>query len=93
MRDVAYAIRRGALAFMAVEYVCLSIFVIIMAIIISTAVAWQSGICYVVGAILSGFAGFVGMSIATQANVRTTQAAKTSLSSAMRMAFNGGSIM
>jgi K(+)-stimulated pyrophosphate-energized sodium pump len=99
MKDIADRIRAGAMAFLKSEFKTLLIFVIAVAILLffkSTTEASSNGfvvISFIGGAFLSGFTGYMGMRIATKANVRTTQAAKTSLSNALRVAFSGGSVM
>ena len=99
MKDIAEQIQTGAMAFLAREYKVLSIFVVAVAALL--AVANMSGenqspliaVAFVCGAIASGLAGYFGMKIATDANVRTTQAAKTSLPAALDVAFSGGAVM
>ena len=90
---------RGAMAFLEAEYRVLSIFVIIVAILLgfqganSANSSWLVAFSFIVGALCSGLAGFIGMKVATKANVRTTQAARTSLASGLKVAFTGGSVM
>ncbi len=99
MKDLALHIREGALAFLSAEYRVLAIFVVIAGIllgIISQLVEtthWFIVVAFVIGAVFSGLAGNVGMRIATAANVRTTQAARTSLSKALKVSFTGGTVM
>ncbi|MFO8055077.1 MAG: sodium/proton-translocating pyrophosphatase, partial [Bacteroidales bacterium] len=99
MQNIARRIRDGAMAFLKSEYKALSIFVVAVAILLffkSTTEADTNGfvvVSFITGAVLSGLAGFMGMRIATKANVRTTQAAKTSLGKALGVAFSGGSVM
>ncbi|MGM0438512.1 MAG: sodium-translocating pyrophosphatase, partial [Bacillota bacterium] len=84
-----------AMAFLSSEYKILSIFVLIVAIIMSLVpnLGWQTGISFVLGALFSGLAGFIGMQIATNSNARTTHAAESSLNKALDVAFSGGSVM
>jgi K(+)-stimulated pyrophosphate-energized sodium pump len=99
MRSIANHIADGAMAFLKAEYRVLSIFVLIA----SAALGWLSlqvttshpliVVAFIIGALFSVLAGFLGMRIATKANVRTTQAARTSLSHALKVSFNGGSVM
>jgi K(+)-stimulated pyrophosphate-energized sodium pump len=97
MKEIGQAVREGAMAFLAREYKILAIFVVAVAILLffgnqsrgTTLVA----LSFIVGALCSAFAGFFGMRVATLANNRTTQAARTSLNSALHVAFNGGSVM
>jgi K(+)-stimulated pyrophosphate-energized sodium pump len=99
MTELASHIAEGAMAFLRAEWKVLIYFVIIAGIILAwsgTLVehsSWIISISFVIGAVLSAFAGYVGMRIATKANVRTTQAAKTSLKKALQVSFTGGSVM
>lgn len=99
MARIAKNISDGAMSFLKAEYKILSIFVLAVAILLyfkGTAEAGSHGavaLSFVVGAICSGLAGFIGMRVATKANVRTTQAARTSLGRALEVAFAGGSVM
>lgn len=98
MKNIASSISRGAMAFLKAEYKVLSIFVVVVAIILAISAdpatsSWMVSIAFVVGAICSALAGFIGMKVATKANVRTTQAARTSLGKGLEVAFAGGSVM
>ena len=99
MKEISDHIYEGALAFLNAEYKLLSIFVIIVSVllfIVSTIVPsthWMIVIAFIFGAIFSAFAGNIGMKIATKTNVRTTQAAKTSLPNALNISFGGGTVM
>ncbi len=99
MQGISKYIAEGAMAFLKAEYRVLSIFVVIAGIalgILSQMVAtshWFIVIAFVIGAVFSATAGNIGMRIATRANVRTTQAARTSLSSALNVSFKGGAVM
>jgi len=99
MARIAKNIADGAMSFLKAEYKILSIFVVAVAILLffkgSNEVGshWMVAISFVVGAICSALAGFIGMKVATKANVRTTQAAKTSLGKALEVAFAGGAVM
>ena len=99
MIDLSENIAEGARTFLNREYRWLSIFVIVVAgllIVVNLGQAnssWWIGVSFVAGAICSGLAGFIGMTVATKANVRTTQAARTSLGPAMSVAFSGGLVM
>lgn len=99
MKTISGHIADGAMAFLKAEYKVLAYFVVIVAILLavmgSTNVNshWSIGIAFVVGAIFSASAGFIGMKIATKANVRTAEAARTSLSKALKVSFTGGSVM
>ncbi|MBS1531444.1 MAG: sodium-translocating pyrophosphatase, partial [Bacteroidetes bacterium] len=99
MTELSGHIADGAMAFLKAEWKILSYYVIIAALLLAwsgTTVKdsdWVIGISFVTGAFLSAFAGFIGMRIATKANVRTTQAARTSLAKALGVSFTGGTVM
>lgn len=98
MKKIAGHIAEGAMAFLKAEYKVLSIFVLCVALLLAfTANSETSsplvGISFVLGAFSSALAGFIGMRVATKANVRTTHAARTSLGRALEVAFTGGSVM
>ena len=99
MQEIANHISEGALAFLNAEYRILAIFVIIAGIllgILSQMVEtshWLIVVAFVIGAVFSAVAGNIGMRIATKANVRTTQAARTSLAKALQVSFRGGTVM
>ncbi|HIE22538.1 MAG TPA: sodium-translocating pyrophosphatase, partial [Acidimicrobiia bacterium] len=97
MVELSAAIRAGAMAFLRREYTWVSVFVLVMAILIATLLDWGApwgAVAYVFGAVLSAFAGFVGMRIATAANSRTTEAARTGgIPAALPVAFRGGAVM
>ncbi|MGZ8902916.1 MAG: sodium-translocating pyrophosphatase, partial [Methylobacter sp.] len=80
-------------AFLTREYRVLAIFVVIVATVISTFLHWQTALCFVVGAIASGGAGYLGMYVAVRANVRTAAAASRGLHEGLRVAFGSGAIM
>lgn len=99
MTELSGYIAQGAMAFLKAEWKILSYFVVIAAILL----AWSGtlvensspviAISFIIGAVLSALAGYIGMNIATKANVRTTQAARTSLTKALAVSFTGGSVM
>ena len=99
MAEIAMYIRRGALAFLSAEYRLLAIFVVVAGALLgllSTVVDtthWFIVVAFVIGAVFSALAGNIGMRIATAANVRTTEAARTSLSKALKVSFSGGMVM
>lgn len=103
MKTIAKAIADGAMAFLKAEYRVLAIFVVIAGIllgIISTVEGiksehshWFIVVAFVIGAFFSALAGFIGMRVATKANVRTANAAQTSLSKALKVSFTGGTVM
>ena len=86
-------IQKGAKAFLRQEYIWVSAFVVVMAILIAILIAPLAAITYVIGAVLSATAGYAGMTVATMANARTTQAAKDGPGKALPVAFRGGAVM
>ena len=99
MVELSNYIAEGAMAFLKAEWKVLAIFAVVAAVILAwsgTLVETSSpviAISFVIGAVFSAFAGYLGMNIATKANVRTTQAARTSLKGALKVAFTGGTVM
>ncbi|MDP5169858.1 MAG: sodium-translocating pyrophosphatase [Bacteroidia bacterium] len=99
MAEIAKNIADGAMAFLKAEYRVLGIFVLVLAILLAVkgenevASNFWVAVSFIVGAVCSGLAGFIGMRVATKANVRTTNAARTSLGKALEVAFAGGSVM
>ncbi len=95
MKEIAAYISEGAQAFLTAEYKILIIFVAVICVLIGVGIGnWVTAICFVVGALFSTIAGFVGMKVATKANVRTANAAKESgMNKALSIAFSGGAVM
>ncbi len=99
MKMIGGNIAKGAMAFLKAEYRILAIFVLAIAILLGFANYGKSdssvliSLSFVVGALASGLAGFIGMRVATKSNNRTTQAARTSLTQGLEVAFVGGSVM
>lgn len=99
MKTLAGYISEGAMAFLKAEWKILSYFVVISAILLAWSgtlietSSWIIAISFIIGAFTSAFAGYIGMNIATKANVRTTQAARTSLAHALKVSFTGGTVM
>lgn len=99
MKEISDHIAHGAMAFLRAEYKILTYFVIIAAILLAVMGSsnenshWSIGLAFIVGAVFSALAGYIGMRIATKSNVRTAEAAKTSLSKALKVSFTGGSVM
>ncbi len=99
MKEISNYIAEGAMAFLKAEYKILTYFVIIGALLLGVMGAsnenshWSIALAFVLGAFFSALAGFIGMRIATKANVRTAQAARTSLSKALQVSFTGGGVM
>ena len=99
MKEISDHIYEGALAFLNAEYKLLAIFVIIVSVLLTVVsfvvptTHWLIVVAFIFGAIFSAFAGNIGMKIATKTNVRTTQAARTSLPNALKISFGGGTVM
>ncbi|MFM9986533.1 MAG: sodium-translocating pyrophosphatase, partial [Flavobacteriales bacterium] len=99
MKEIAGYVAEGAMAFLKAEYRILAIYVVIAGIglgVLSTQAPnshWLIVVAFVIGCFFSALAGFFGMRIATKANVRTTQAARTSLAQALKVSFTGGTVM
>jgi K(+)-stimulated pyrophosphate-energized sodium pump len=99
MKEIAGAIADGALAFLKAEWNVLIVFGLIVSVLLGWSgtlienSSWYIGVSFLIGAFVSAFAGYIGMNIATKSNVRTTQAARTSLSKALEVSFTGGSVM
>ncbi|SFN38119.1 K(+)-stimulated pyrophosphate-energized sodium pump [Chryseobacterium oleae] len=99
MKIISGHIADGAMAFLKAEYKILTYFVVVVAILLAVMGStnsnshWSIGLAFAVGAVFSALAGFIGMKIATKANVRTAEAARTSLSKALKVSFTGGSVM
>ena len=94
MKEIAGSIREGANAFLTAEYKILIIFAIVLFILIAIGINVITAVCFIVGAIFSTLAGYFGMNVATKANVRTANAAKTSgMNKALSIAFSGGAVM
>ncbi len=99
MKEISTYIAEGAMAFLRAEWKVLSYFVVIVGLLLAVMASanthshWSIAIAFVIGAFLSALAGFIGMRVATKANVRTAQAARSSLSKALDVSFGGGSVM
>ena len=94
MKEISSHIQEGAMAFLSREYKSLAVFVIILFIILGIGIDWPTAISFIVGAVFSALAGFIGMKVATKANVRTANAAKESgMNKALSVAFSGGAVM
>ncbi len=94
MKEISTAISEGAHAFLTAEYKILAIFIIVLFILIGLGIGFGSAIAFVIGTVFSILAGYFGMSVATKANVRTANAARTSgMNRALSIAFSGGAVM
>ncbi|WP_448663137.1 sodium-translocating pyrophosphatase [Sphingomonas sp. CJ20] len=92
MRDIAAAIQEGAKAYLGRQYLTIAVVGVIVAVVLFAALGPLSTLGFVIGAVLSGVAGFVGMNISVRANVRTAEAARTSLQGGLTLAFRSGAI-
>ncbi len=95
MEEIAGAIRVGANAFIRYEFKIVAIIGVIVAVVLGVFISWQTGVAFVIGAVMSASAGFVGMKIATYANVRVANRANETrnLGKTLKVAFKGGSVM
>jgi K(+)-stimulated pyrophosphate-energized sodium pump len=99
MKEISTYIAEGAMAFLKAEWKILSYFVIIVAILLGVMASgnpnshWSILVAFILGAVFSATAGYIGMRVATRANVRTAHAARTSLAKALSVSFTGGSVM
>ncbi len=94
MKEISDAIAEGARAFLTTEYKILIVFVVVMFVLIGLGVDWMTAVCFVIGALFSTLAGYIGMTVATKANVRTANAARESgMNKALSVAFSGGAVM
>lgn len=95
MKEIAAFIHEGARAFLTAEYKILIVFVAVVFILIGVGIGnWVTAVCFLVGALFSTVAGYIGMNVATKANVRTAAAAKDSgMNKALSIAFSGGAVM
>ena len=95
MKEIAAAISEGARAFLTAEYKILVIFVIVLFVLIGVGIGnWVTAVCFLIGGVFSVAAGYFGMNVATKANVRTANAARTGgMNKALSIAFSGGAVM
>ena len=99
MKEISQYIAEGAMAFLRAEWKILGYFVVVVALLLAFMATrnphshFLISVAFVLGAVFSAFAGYIGMSVATKANVRTAQAARSSLSKALNVSFTGGAVM
>jgi K(+)-stimulated pyrophosphate-energized sodium pump len=99
MKEISNYIAEGAMAFLRAEWKILGYFVVVVGLLLAVMAFsnphshWSIALAFILGAVFSATAGYIGMRVATKANVRTAQAARTSLSKALNVSFTGGSVM
>src|SRR5213080_3005126 len=92
MRQIAAAIQEGAAAYLNRQYTVIAVIGVVIAVVIGFLINWKTAGLYIVGAVLSAVAGYVGMNIAVRANVRTAEAARGGVNAALQVAFRGGAV-
>ena len=92
MREIAAAIQEGAQAYLRRQYTTIAMVGVVVLVVLSYLIGWRAGVGFLIGAVLSGAAGFVGMLISVRANVRTAQAASESLDKGLSVAFRSGAV-
>ena len=93
MKEIASYIQEGAMAFLTREYRSLAIFVIVLFLVLTFLIGWQTAVCFLVGGLFSAATGYFGMKVATKANVRTANGARQGMNKALGIAFSGGAVM
>jgi K(+)-stimulated pyrophosphate-energized sodium pump len=93
MQEISKSIQEGAMAFLSREYRTLFPIVCVIFVVLWWSKQWPTAVSFLIGALFSAVAGYIGMSITTRANARTTEAARTSLNKALGVAFHGGAVM
>jgi K(+)-stimulated pyrophosphate-energized sodium pump len=93
MQKIAGAIHLGAMVYLKRQYTAIAVFVVVLAVVLAVGISPLTAGCFVVGATLSALAGYIGMSAATAANVRTTNAARRGMAEAFRVSFSSGMVM
>ncbi len=93
MQKIAKHIRDGSMAYLFRQYRYIAVFIVFVAMVLGVFISIWTMVCFIVGAIFSLLAGFIGMRVATMANVRTSAAARKAIAPALRVAFNSGAVM
>ena len=95
MQEIAAAIREGANAFIHYEYKIVAIIGTIIAVVLGIVISWETGVSFVLGAVMSALAGFIGMKIATYSNVRVANEANETrdIGTTLKVAYRGGSVV
>ncbi|SDY14282.1 sodium-translocating pyrophosphatase [Nitrosomonas sp. Nm58] len=92
MQEIAAAVQEGASAYLKRQYMTISMVGVILFLAVGAALSWSTAFGFALGALLSGVAGFLGMTVSVQSNVRTAEAARTGLNEALEIAFRGGAV-
>ena len=92
MREIAAAIQAGAKAYLNRQYRTIGMIAVVLFVILGFALNWTTAIGFLIGALLSALAGYIGMNVSVRSNIRTAEAARTGLAAALAVAFNGGAV-
>ncbi|MFA6432563.1 MAG: sodium-translocating pyrophosphatase [Candidatus Paceibacterota bacterium] len=92
MREIAAAIQAGAKAYLTRQYRTIAVIAVILFFVLGFALNWTIAVGFLIGAVLSALAGFIGMNVSVRANIRTAEAARQGLAPALSLAFNGGAV-